>query len=470
MSIIYFDAQGNKTTDLSKAVRSVTDNPGTEGDVSTNIISQDRIFKLRDGDILFIRDGKRFPLNLGNPTKNEGFINNLGIDFDKLPTFSSDINLPKGGELTGDEFTKEFKSGKIGIATTEQDLTTGAQAKGATSGDIPQAPTGDFKTTATRDTQTSPSGAFINSDGNIQLANGQIISKEDKNTFNTILKEEGLTAPTTTQDTTGDPNELIQITKGNANLTVTRQSFIDNFQPEGFTESGTTTTPTTKTEAVEGEVVDDDFQRQLNNLLSSSGLPTEIQDLIREIVTRLPVESDGSDEEILKVFNELSSQIIDPFFAELITTAKRDIEINIARREEDFDKLQELQTEQAEERVRQGQLSLEARGLTRSGENVRQLGKEGFFGEQSPLEGFIPTGNRRIAESSRSQFKRGIEDVGLAGEQLLGSGNLPDISGFTPRGGVTGQIPFQKEAAKANLLGNLSNQQGLLDRFRAQFF
>ena len=226
---------------------------------------------------------------------------------------------------------------------------------------------------------------------------------------------------------------------------------------------------------VSGDLEDQQEQQQqqqtvqnIDNLLANSGLPQDQQDLIKTVVDSYPENTDISDEQILETFESLSKQIIDPHFASLVKQTQADLTVAIDRTRQDREFEREQELVDAQERFRQGQLALEGTGMTRSGEGVRQLG------EQSGARGATGEGNiqrysRRLAESSGRAFDRSIHDLGREGESLLGSEGVGDIEGFSPVGDVVGSIPQAKLTTQANLLGQLSGQQGSLEDFQRQF-
>ena len=228
---------------------------------------------------------------------------------------------------------------------------------------------------------------------------------------------------------------------------------------------------------ISGDLTDQQEQQQteqtagnIENLLANSGLPQDQQDLIKTIVEAYPENTDISDEAILETFESLSKQIIDPHFASLVKQIQADLTVAIDRTRQDRETEREQELINAQERFRQGQLGLERSGLTRSGEGVRQLGSEsGARGVASGTEGNVQRLSRNLAESSGLAFSRGIQDLGRKGESLLGSEGVGAIEGFTPVGSVVGSIPQAKTTAQANLLGQLSGQQGSLVDFQRKF-
>lgn len=69
------------------------------------------------------------------------------------------------------------------------------------------------------------------------------------------------------------------------------------------------------------------------------------------------------------------------------------------------------------------------------------------------------------AELSNLQAKQGfgLQDIGLAAEKVLGSANLPGVTGYTPVGGVTGTIEEQKKKSiLSDVSGFLELQKGFI--------
>jgi len=206
-----------------------------------------------------------------------------------------------------------------------------------------------------------------------------------------------------------------------------------------------------------------------NALIENSGLPDDSQTLAKVVIDAFPADTEISDEEILNVFRQIETDFIDPHFSSIISQTKADIELAIERGAEERAIQEQVERENALERVRQSQRGLEASGLTFSGAGARQLGSQSAIRGETRT-GVIPLLNKRIQQGSRRQFNRGLQDIGIAGEKQLGTANISGlVPGFVPRGSVSGQIPFQQQQFKGQVLGSLIGSQRDLEAKKRLF-
>ena len=136
----------------------------------------------------------------------------------------------------------------------------------------------------------------------------------------------------------------------------------------------------------------------------------------------------------------------------------------------------EAQRSAAGQDIRQAKAGLEKAGMTFTGKAIEDLGAESAFAQPgaqavaSPfqqsfegmfLEGLVPQANRLIATSSEARFKRNLEALGTQAERQLGSGqaSLFNLPGFAVTGGITGELPQQRDQQLGGTLTDLYRQE-----------
>lgn len=138
----------------------------------------------------------------------------------------------------------------------------------------------------------------------------------------------------------------------------------------------------------------------------------------------------------------------------------------------------------ADQNIRNAKSDLESRGMTFSGEGVRQLGNQSAFAQpgQNPnnaiptqqqlpgggfAEGLIPKQNQLIASSSAARYQQGLNQLSQGLESTLGTAGASGIvPGGQLLGGVTDRtatLPSQKNTQLAQgyqgILGNVTQNQ-----------
>ena len=145
MAVKYKNADGTITNTIqADSIIKITDNPGAKGDVSTSLPAEGQLFWLGSSNDpnpqLAVRQGTGYiVIGLENPEKGNNasniakFLSASGLSREDIPLFSTDISGPdlarglvKAGTNTDINFFIKF------APSTSQNLTTGAQAEGAT--------------------------------------------------------------------------------------------------------------------------------------------------------------------------------------------------------------------------------------------------------------------------------------------------------------------------------------------------
>ncbi len=129
----------------------------------------------------------------------------------------------------------------------------------------------------------------------------------------------------------------------------------------------------------------------------------------------------------------------------------------------------------AGENIRQAQGNLESRGMTFTGEGVKQLGAESAFAQQGKgnipgqtpfaggyAEGQVQQANRLMSTSTGLRQQKALDDLARQAEKALGSSGMEQMgqAGLTVKGDVSqGSFEQQRQKAAAGTLDNLYNQQ-----------
>jgi len=193
-------------------------------------------------------------------------------------------------------------------------------------------------------------------------------------------------------------------------------------------------------------------------IINDSNLPDDQKELWRTLYENY--DGDTVDvQQILDTFEKVKTDTIDPYWQGLIDLAEQDFRYQLdtitGRRE------RELETEQAtkEQRLKGAQASLEARGMTFSGEAVEQLGTRSGTGTAYGEEGtgLLGQQSRLISSASAAEYARQTQELGMGIESQLGSAGLGqfNIPDYTQVGTVEGQLPTQQEGAQASYLNQL---------------
>lgn len=238
-------------------------------------------------------------------------------------------------------------------------------------------------------------------------------------------------------------------------------------------------------------IAQDQLQTYLNtgkysttNPTQTGTLPQEQGDII-DLIADAVGNPDATDEEILTALDKLKLQYIDPYYQQVFDIAKKDIidSINTSYQ----NRLMELENEKmiVAKNIEDTRKNLEARGMTFSGEAIKQLGQQSAFGqsqetsqelrmtpEQLGIEGITPTVNRLMAESSSARYKQLKEQLAKNAVLSLGTSGITGLDINNPYTGqkITGSIEESKRSAIQDLYRNLQNQSGNLTEYQKLFY
>jgi len=265
------------------------------------------------------------------------------------------------------------------------------------------------------------------------------------------------------------------------------------FAPTDVAEAakeGVSEAPGAPVEGVDGEAVAED---QVGAEETAEGVADEAtgatgEDAIIDQVADAVGNPDASEEEILEALDKIKTQQIDPYYKQVISQAQNDVVRQINRTYED--RIRNLQSESYNlaENIRGAQKSLESRGMTFSGEAIRQLGTLSAFAEpteealtpaqlgqegqvptmtaeQMGIEGAVPLQNRLMSESSRSAFNRTLENIGQQALRSLGTAgvqglNLPAQATAGQPAQTTGTTQYDYARSLQGAYSGLAGQEG----------
>lgn len=208
------------------------------------------------------------------------------------------------------------------------------------------------------------------------------------------------------------------------------------------------------------------------SVIDSSTLPPAIKDLWKTVVKGYPQGMEYNTAEILKTFQTIKDQTIDPHFRELTNIAMNDFKTQLDNLQTNRSQEEEAQRANAGDNIRQAKEGLEKSGLTFSGKGIEQLGKDSAYqqpgqanGSQLPdqmpfgglfYEGKVNQANRLMATSSKSRFDQAQQALGAAAEQKLGTSGAAGLGiTYNPTGGVTGDITTQQQAQYGSSLNQI---------------
>lgn len=200
--------------------------------------------------------------------------------------------------------------------------------------------------------------------------------------------------------------------------------------------------------------------QQAIDFINNSGLPEDLKAMYADMIRTYPPGIEFDAQEMINTFNKIKDNTIDPHFKELADLAVNEIQQNLSSSIEQ----RTAQTEQEEINKQQAiasqQKSLEARGMTFSGEGVKQLGAESAFGGQLGGEGLIPQQKRMLATSSKARYEDYLNTLGRGVESQLGTGALGqfNIPNYQQVGGITGSLETQKQGVYGGTMSDLLSQ------------
>lgn len=282
----------------------------------------------------------------------------------------------------------------------------------------------------------------------------------------TQSKTNALTVDNSGQSTYIDSRTGRTFTANDGSPVVTNNPYVTKVGGAATSQGATTsTTAAGTTNATTSIAMTDALQ-----IIADSDIPDALKTLYSEVVKNWDPDAEIQPDTIIKKFQEIRESTIDPYIGGLANLAIKETTDAMDM----LNKLRGVETETEEantaQDIKNTQADLEARGMTFSGEAINQLGKEGAYADRGnpsqqlqfgmPLpEGLIPKKNRLISTSSAARYKDSINQLGSAAEANLGSEKAAGlVGGYTPAGGVQGDLATKKQTAYGSLLNTLFGQ------------
>lgn len=196
---------------------------------------------------------------------------------------------------------------------------------------------------------------------------------------------------------------------------------------------------------------------------SDAALSPEMKTLARALVDAYQGGVEPDIPQILATFNSLKKTVIDPKYQDLIRQTEGELKGAATYNEQQRALELEQENANADANIRNTKENLEQRGLTHSGEAVRQLGDQSAYNIQpfgGNMEGAVPQANRLVATSSSLRSMETLRQLGLQAEKQLGSAGVTGkLAGYKPMGGITGSIPTARTTDYSNALSQIDAEQ-----------
>lgn len=234
--------------------------------------------------------------------------------------------------------------------------------------------------------------------------------------------------------------------------------------------------PTTPAPTI-GTAVADKTLEDAIAFIRGKGLDPDVELLFTQLIRNTPAGTELNVKNMVDQFNTIKQTTINPKYQQL-----SDIFIDQVKRTDDARaqaRLLELEAEDRDAglRVDNAQSDLERRGMTFSGDAVKQLGADSAYSAYQfggPLpEGQIAQQNRMISTSSAARDRVSRENLARETEIMLGTAGLEGFQnrGFTALGDQTGRpivgtLEQDQAAFEKSTLSGLYNQESLQNEAR----
>jgi len=201
----------------------------------------------------------------------------------------------------------------------------------------------------------------------------------------------------------------------------------------------------------------------IDDAVAAGTLPLDIAELWKTVVKNYPPGVEYNAQEILDTFEKIKTDTIDPYFKELTDLAINDVKEAYGMLEGSRNRETEIEKLNKASELKSTQAELEARGMTFSGEAVKELGEEAavpFGGAVG--EGELAERQRLLSSSSAARYQEAAQSLGRSAEGYLGTekaGLLGIPYSTTPDGvKLTGSLATEKSGKEASTLQGLINQ------------
>jgi hypothetical protein len=266
-------------------------------------------------------------------------------------------------------------------------------------------------------------------------------------------------------------------------------SYQDWLSADRGTPANTASAPNAPT----ADTAQSDSMRGALDVLESSpffqNLPEDQKALLRMTVKSWDPAKEVNMENVLKEFERIKTQTIDPQFKEQIDVFSSDVRDQWANIQANRGMELEGERAMAGGNIRQARSDLEGRGMTFSGQGIEQLGAKSAFAQEGegPLvqrpvganedltnkggmtfqdgrffEGNVNQANRLMSTASAQRYQENLRRLGRQAETQLGAAGAASLlPGFVPAGQTTGSIEAGKQQQLGTTLTQLSGQQRL---------
>lgn len=203
-------------------------------------------------------------------------------------------------------------------------------------------------------------------------------------------------------------------------------------------------------------------QGNLNQALQMVDQDPSIPDSMKQYAKDIVQAYDGTGavnySDIMGTFDKLKSQTIDPYYNAQMNLLQKGFQTSYNALQGNRQNELETQNANASDAIRNEQGTLEQRGMTNSGEDVRQLGAGSAYAGMNN-EGLVPQNNRILASSSALRYNQNLQQLGQQREAALGSGNTGMMPGYNPAGNITGTNEENRQQAQGQALSQLAANQ-----------
>lgn len=200
------------------------------------------------------------------------------------------------------------------------------------------------------------------------------------------------------------------------------------------------------------------LQSALQQIDADASIPPQLKQYAKDIVTAYGGDARADFKSIMDTFNKLKTETIDPYYASQINFLQKGFEQSYGQLQQNRALEQEQEAVAAAQNIEDTQESLEARGLTFSGEAQKKLGQNSAITGVT-LEGLVPQQNRLMASSSALRYQQNQNTLGRQLEQTLGSGAVGTVPGYTAAGGILGSAQESRNQAYGQTLEGIANNQ-----------
>lgn len=254
-----------------------------------------------------------------------------------------------------------------------------------------------------------------------------------------------------------------------AGFTGNFNEWVNQGRPIGKGTAPTSTAPTDTTQVDKAKQDAENLKKAHDIINNNPALDQGSKDLFNAAVDSWDPTQQVNAPAILEAFNKIKNSTTDPYYKEKADIFTKQIQSQLS----DIQSNRALET-QAEalkygnngEDVRQAQLGLEQRGLTFSGEGVRQLGQQSAYANQpggivpfgGAKEGLVGQQGKLMSSSSALRYQQNLNQLGQQAEQALGAQGAGLVAGYKPLGVTVGSQQEARIAEEKALFSNLAGQ------------